>query len=151
MESTGKDAKGKFLPGHKFSKGNPHARKVNQLRAALMKTVTKQDMVEVITALIASAKTGYVPAIRELLDRCFGKASQHVEVSGGGLFSSIEQRQLLIEILTNDTKADNAIVVDATVDQRQLPNPAAHPVVREDGAGLVQGQQQTQCLNPVPD
>lgn len=58
------------------------AKRVNDLRVALLNAVTPDDLDEVIRALVNQAKDGDVPAARELLDRIFGKATQAVEVSG---------------------------------------------------------------------
>ncbi len=65
---------GQFLPGNAGGKGNPHARHVAALRSALIGAVTPEDVAAAVRALIDKAKAGDVAAIRELLDRCIGKA-----------------------------------------------------------------------------
>ncbi len=67
---------GRFVKGWKGGPGNPHAKRVAQLRARIMQAVDDETFDEVITALIQMAKDKDLDAIRELLDRSIGKASQ---------------------------------------------------------------------------
>jgi len=73
---NGRDAMGQFAPGNKFGKGNPMLKKVAAWRRALRSAVTGKDIKEVVAALLAEAKSGDVPAARELLDRCLGRPAQ---------------------------------------------------------------------------
>jgi hypothetical protein len=74
--------RGRFPPGNPGGPGNPFARQVNALRARLYQAVTEEDLQEVVQALLAKAKGGNVPAIRELLDRLIGKPPQAVHLAG---------------------------------------------------------------------
>src|SRR4051794_12760335 len=67
--ANGRGGAGRFAPGNKLAKGNPHAKRVARLRAALLKAVSPADLREVIGALLTAAKGGDVPAARELLQR----------------------------------------------------------------------------------
>src|SRR4051812_22732342 len=69
---NGRSAGGRFGPGNKCARGNPHARRVARLRAELLRAVTPQDLREVVAALLAKAKAGEVAAIKELLERLLG-------------------------------------------------------------------------------
>ena len=80
LDKRGKD--GRFLPGFAGGPGNPFARRVHQLRSALLKTVTPSDIEEVVRKLLSMAKEGDVTAIKELLDRTIGKPVTAVELSG---------------------------------------------------------------------
>src|SRR5688500_17177775 len=71
--SDGRDGSGRFVPGNKGGPGNPHARKVGQLRSALLETVTEDDMKAVATKLVEMARGGHLPAIKELLERTLGR------------------------------------------------------------------------------
>ncbi|MCH7720374.1 MAG: hypothetical protein IH988_05215 [Planctomycetes bacterium] len=72
--SNGRDpATGRFLPGWKGGSGNPHAKLVGKLRAAMLAAVDEAAIRRVVEALIKKAEGGNVPAVRELLDRCIGK------------------------------------------------------------------------------
>src|SRR5689334_20040804 len=68
-----RDGNGRFLPGNRGGPGNPHAKKVAQLRSALLETVTPEDMRTIVLKLVEMAKGGDLPAIRELLERTLGK------------------------------------------------------------------------------
>ena len=68
----GRVAGGRFGPGNKYAKGNPHARRVARLRAELLRTVTPAGLREVVRALLNQAKSGDVAAAKELLQRLLG-------------------------------------------------------------------------------
>jgi hypothetical protein len=70
--SDGRGADGRFGKGNTVAKGNPHARRVARLRSALMRAVTPDDLRDVVAALLRQAKTGDVPAVRELMQRLLG-------------------------------------------------------------------------------
>src|SRR5687768_18560360 len=69
---NGRGGNGRFAPGNRIAKGNPHAKKVARLRAALLKAVTPEDVQDVAAALLAAAKGGDVAAARELMQRLLG-------------------------------------------------------------------------------
>jgi hypothetical protein len=69
---NGRDAAGRFAPGWRGGPGNPHARKVAQLRSALLAKVKSKDMREMIAALLAEAKAGNVAAA-QVIERTLGK------------------------------------------------------------------------------
>jgi hypothetical protein len=71
--ADGRDGSGRFAPGNKGGPGNPHARKVAQLRSALLETVTEDDMRAIGAKLIAMARGGNLPAIKELIERTLGR------------------------------------------------------------------------------
>lgn len=63
---------GRFVAGNKAGKGNPYAKKVADLRAALFEAVTPADLAEVVKKLTDQAKGGDVASIKELLQRLLG-------------------------------------------------------------------------------
>ena len=69
----GRDSNGRFAPGWRGGPGNPHARKVAKLRSALLATVTEDDMKAVTLKLVAMARDGNLPAIKEMFERVLGK------------------------------------------------------------------------------
>ena len=71
---NGRDGLGRFAPGNAGGPGSPHVRAVASWRAALAATVTRQDIEDVLHQLVVEAKAGKSWAVRELLDRCLGKA-----------------------------------------------------------------------------
>jgi hypothetical protein len=73
VDQHGRGAGGRFLPGNKLGRGNPHARQHAALREAMLSAVTVDDVHAVVRGLIEQAKQGNVPAARELLDRLVGR------------------------------------------------------------------------------
>ena len=75
-----RNSRGQFLLGNNaaLGRGNPHADRVNAWRTALAETVTEADLQAVIGKLVEKARAGERWAVRELLDRCLGKAIQPV-------------------------------------------------------------------------
>ncbi|MCP3979023.1 MAG: hypothetical protein GY716_06780 [bacterium] len=70
---NGRDARGRFTPNNAGGPGNPHAAKVGRLRSALLNAVTEDDMAAVAERLVEMARSGDLPAIRELLLRVLGR------------------------------------------------------------------------------
>ncbi|MDD5728621.1 MAG: hypothetical protein PHV59_08665 [Victivallales bacterium] len=71
-DNGGRDSAGRFTKGNPGGKGNPYAKQVAQLRAAMMKAVTKKDIQDIVKKLVTEAKTGNIRAIDLLLTRIFG-------------------------------------------------------------------------------
>ena len=69
---NGRDARGRFVRGNQGGPGNPHARKVAQLRSALLKAVKLTDLRAIVKALVSQAKQGDVAAAKLLLERLLG-------------------------------------------------------------------------------
>ena len=69
-----RDERGRFTTGNSGGPGNPYARRVAQLRSALIACVTDDDLQQVASAMIAAAKGGDVAAARLLFDRVLGPA-----------------------------------------------------------------------------
>lgn len=70
----GRDPKGRFAAGNPGGKGNPYARQVAALRAALLGAVKPEDLAAIVTKLAARAKAGDVQAAKLLLERLLGPA-----------------------------------------------------------------------------
>ena len=64
---------GQFLPGNRVAKGNPYAKRIGELRSALMAAITDADWQAVIRKLIDDAIAGDKAARAELLDRTLGR------------------------------------------------------------------------------
>lgn len=67
--------RGRFKVGNAGGPGNPNNAAISRLRRALHQAVTEDDIQEVIEVLVAKAKEGNLPAIRERLDRAIGKST----------------------------------------------------------------------------
>ncbi len=76
---VGRNAKGQFRPGNKLSVGNKgpsKGGKARQLKQALLEAVSVEDMQIIVGKLVEQAKEGEIQAIKELFDRCLGRALQ---------------------------------------------------------------------------
>ena len=71
-ENGERNANGRFAKGNSGGPGNPFAKRVARLRSALFKSVSPQDLREVVAALLKQAKAGDVASIKELLQRLLG-------------------------------------------------------------------------------
>jgi hypothetical protein len=69
----GRGSSGRFAAGNKGGPGNPHARRVAELRAALLEAVTPADMKAIVAKLVRKAKAGDIRAAREIIERTLGK------------------------------------------------------------------------------
>lgn len=76
--ANGRDSNGQFTKGNPGGPGNPHGRKVAELRAAFLDAVSARDIKEIVRKMKQQSKKGDMTAARELLDRVLGKASQGV-------------------------------------------------------------------------
>ena len=86
---NGRTPRGQFAKGNEGGPGNPYAKRVADLRAALLESVTEQDIRAVARALVKRAKEGEIPAIRELLDRLLGKAGDNPPEDAGGIVLNV--------------------------------------------------------------
>jgi hypothetical protein len=78
----GRTAGGRFAAGNKFSLGNANARRMHELRRALLESATPEAVREVGLKLVELARAGDVQAARLWLEHCCGKPVQAVELSG---------------------------------------------------------------------
>jgi len=69
---NGRRTDGRFAPGNPGGPGNPYARRVAELRAALLGAVTAEDLAEMARALVVKAQAGDVPACKLLLSYLVG-------------------------------------------------------------------------------
>ena len=69
---------------------SPHARKVGQLRSAMLRAMTQADMRAIVAKLVELAKGGNVQAAKELIDRCIGRPVE------ADLIARIEELEFLM-------------------------------------------------------
>ena len=72
--NNGRDNRGRFTEGNPGGPGNPQAKRVGELRFALLGAVTEDDVREVIASVVQKAKDGDMVAARVLFDRVLGPA-----------------------------------------------------------------------------
>ena len=73
VAAGGRDKRGRFGPGNPGGPGNPFAAAAGRWRAALVASVSEEDIAAVVRALVNAAKRGESWAVRELMDRTLGK------------------------------------------------------------------------------
>ena len=71
--ANGRNARGQFTAGNCAGKGNPLAKRVGQLRTALVRAVSERDVEEIIRTMVEQAKAGDALSARLVLDRVLGK------------------------------------------------------------------------------
>ena len=79
--ANGRDGAGRFVKGNPGGPGNPLASNAQAFRKAIYEAVTLDEMKDVVRVLFRCARTGQPWAVKELLDRTAGKATQYVEGS----------------------------------------------------------------------
>ena len=79
--TNGRGSLGRFAPGNKFAKGNPHASKVQKLRASMLSAITEDAVAAVVLSLLNLAIDGNVPAAKLLFD-VVGKPECDTSASG---------------------------------------------------------------------
>jgi hypothetical protein len=77
--SSGRESNGTFAAGNQFGRGNPFARKCAAFRAALMETVTEQDIKDIAIKLRDDAKAGDKAAVKLLFQYVIGKPQPAVD------------------------------------------------------------------------
>ena len=109
--SNGRDTNGRFTTGNSGGPGNPHAKQVAVMRAALLSAVTPEDLHDVIRVLIEKALSGNVSAIKELLDRLYGKPKVAVEMKQE-LQSAGEIRARLRALISQNPSLLDTLVIE---------------------------------------
>lgn len=112
MVSDGKDARGRFLPGHKFAKGGNHrSNRIKILRDLVLDTVTEQDIQEVIAVLREQALKGDVQAAKLFLAYAIGQPEAPEKTESNsiidvGVFDSIPRDKLKAILLDKSDDSD---------------------------------------------
>ncbi len=97
-QDTERTPDGRFAPGNTQARGNPFAKRVGELRSALLEAVTPEDIREIIRGMVAQAKAGDVAAAREVLLRVLGRPLEA---------DILERLEALEEAVLHDTPATN--------------------------------------------
>jgi hypothetical protein len=96
---NGRSANGRFGPGNRGGPGNPHGRRVAELRAILLEAVSDDDFRAIAAKLVERAKSGDLFSIRELLDRLMGKPVATVAVEQSDELEFRTREQMKTEIM----------------------------------------------------
>ena len=76
----GRNAAGRFAPGNPGGPGNPYARRVAALRAALLDAVSEEDLRALARSLVEKARGGDVAAAKLLLSYAVGRPPSEVDL-----------------------------------------------------------------------
>jgi hypothetical protein len=71
--SNGRDVAGKFTAGNTAGRGNPHCRRVAQLRTAALNAVSPEEMRDLVKHLYGLAMAGDTAAARLVMEYVMGK------------------------------------------------------------------------------
>ena len=105
---NGRTARGQFAKGNPGGPGNPHAKRVAWLREALLEAVSEDDLRAIARTLVKKAKGGDLPAIRGLLNRVIGKATDDAEASPPEVILASPRSTIAPTIPTESINANNA-------------------------------------------
>ena len=79
---NGRDSRGRFGAGNGFAVGNPHARRVAELRAAILAAVSAADLAAIMGAMVKQACDGDTLAARLVLERAAGRPELPIAIDG---------------------------------------------------------------------
>lgn len=65
---NGRGRIGRFAAGNRFGAGNPHASKVQKLRAAMLSVITEKNVADIVLTLTEMAISGDLKAAKMILD-----------------------------------------------------------------------------------
>jgi hypothetical protein len=113
-ENTGRDRGGRYVGGNAGGPGNPFARRVAQLRAVLLETVTDEELRIVAGQLMVKAKFGDLAAIKLLFQYVLGKPAatvnpDAVDVEEVDLYRRAPEHTTMQEILKERAPAELAV------------------------------------------
>jgi hypothetical protein len=129
---SGRDDKGRFTKGNPGGPGNPFARHVAKLRAALVHRVTEADIQRIADDLLVKAKLGHLPSIRILLHYVLGKPSGTVNPDTLDIEEWRQLVQPLPRIMAELSDALMSVPVQTATDMVRSAQPFAQRMVREE-------------------
>jgi hypothetical protein len=127
-----RDEKGRFIQGNRGGPGNPFARQVAQLRAALIQRVTEADIQYIADSLLASAKLGHLPSIRLLFLYVLGKPAAVVDPDTLDIEEWRQHVQPLPQIMTDLVQALWSMPVQAATDMVRTAQPFMQQMMSEE-------------------
>lgn len=103
---TNRTSDGRFGKGNAGGPGNPHAKRTERLRTALLRSVTPQAIERIVNRLLELVENGSgqeaVAAAKLLLDRTMGKPKIEVEVRRDTHLTLEQRRTILLQSLGVD-------------------------------------------------
>jgi hypothetical protein len=127
-----RDEKGRFIKGNRGGPGNPFARQVAKLRAALIQRVTEADIQRIADDLLTSAKWGHLPSIRLLFLYVLGKPATVVDPDTLDLEEWKRHVQPLPQIMADLEQALTSMPVQAATDMVRTSQPFMQQMMSEE-------------------
>jgi hypothetical protein len=127
-----RDEKGRFVKGNRGGPGNPFARQVAKLRAALIQRVTEADIQRIADDLLTSAKLGHLPSIRLLLLYVLGKPAAVVDPDTLDIEEWKQHVQPLPQIMAELQQAVMSMPVQAATDMVRTAQPFMRQLMGEE-------------------
>ncbi len=127
-----RDEKGRFVKGNRGGPGNPFARQVAKLRAALIQRVTEADIERIADDLLTSAKMGHLPSIRLLFLYVLGKPAAVVDPDTLDLEEWKRHVQPLPQIMAELEQALMSMPVQAATDMVRTSQPFMQQLMSEE-------------------
>jgi hypothetical protein len=126
-----RDAQGRFAPGNNGGPGNPFARHVAKLRAALVNSVSEADMEQLADDLRIQAKLGNMAAIKLLFLYMLGKPTQPVNPDTLDIEEWKQLFQPIPQIMKEMPKAMMSVPVETASRMVQAMQPCMEKAVGE--------------------
>jgi len=105
-DNNGRSTSGRFTIGNKYATGNPHAGAVAKFRSALLTNINAADFSDVVATLVTAAKSGDMNAIKILLDRTIGRATDLHDAPAAPIVvyapESIDERRARLKRMIED-------------------------------------------------
>src|SRR5262245_36595281 len=137
----GRDHLGRFTRGNTIAVGNPFARRVAALRAALLATVTEDDIRAVAARLLEQAKEGDVPSARLLLSYTLGKPAAAPDPDS----LDVQEWELLRQSVAPTGEMLSPLLRQVPVSTTCLVHAAAQPALHDSMVGQLDA-----LFNPPP-
>lgn len=134
----GRDARGRFTKGNPGGPGNPFARRVSELRSALLGAVEPTDLADVIQGLVVAAKEGDVAAAKLVLSYLVGQPASDFDVAredrARKQHHEDDRRQALADLLLSDAPDREELILAALHEEmrRELADDLAFTSKRQE-------------------
>lgn len=127
-----RDDKGRFVKGNRGGPGNPFARQVAKLRAALIQRVSEADIQRIADHLLITARAGHLPSIRLLFLYVLGKPAAVVDPDTLDLEEWKRHVQPLPQIMADLEQALMSMPVQAATDMVRTSQPFMQQLMSEE-------------------
>lgn len=111
MDSN-RDKKGRFTQGNKAGRGRPIGSRIDTLRRALILSLTKERLENILNALYLKAEQGDIAAIKLIFERVFGQPIALDIIERKGEIQTIENTEKRVERENQNSVLDEILSID---------------------------------------